>query len=105
MESTVIISLKNFMPYGSMAVAFSRENSMLTYNDIRTAKDIRLYSDNLLCVISNEENVAYWFSNRGLPWGTRENDSFLKKWNYDPSDGIVVSSEVALQIIAKWESR
>ena len=46
--------------------------------------------------------VLYWFSKRGLPWGTRENITFLRNRNYDPADGIQISSESAVKIIEGW---
>ena len=58
---------------------------MLTNDAIRTSPDIRLYSDELISVKSLDDNETYWFSKRGLPWGTRENSSFLSHRNYAPS--------------------
>ena len=76
---------------------------MLTNDAIRTSPDIRLYSDELISVKSLDDNETYWFSNRGLPWGTRENSSFLRNRNYALSDGVQISSDAAEQIIAGWE--
>lgn len=76
---------------------------MLTNDAIRTSPDIRLYSDELISVKSLDDNETYWFSNRGLPWGTRENSSFLRNRNYALSDGVQISSDTAEQIIAGWE--
>lgn len=45
---------------------------------------------------------TYWFSKRGLPWGTRENSSFLSHRNYASTDGIQITSEAAEQIIHQW---
>ena len=75
---------------------------MLTNDAIRTATEIRLYSDDLLSVLSDEDHETYWFSKRGLPWGTRENITFLRNRNYDPADGIQISSESAVKIIEGW---
>lgn len=75
---------------------------MLTNDAIHTATEIRLYSDDLLSVLSNEDHETYWFSKRGLPWGTRENSTFLRSRNYNPSDGIQISSESAVKIIEGW---
>lgn len=58
---------------------------MLTNDAIRTSPDIRLYSDELISVKSIDDNETYWFSKRGLPWGTRENSSFLSHRNYGKS--------------------
>lgn len=76
---------------------------MLTNDAIRTSPDIRLYSDELISVKSLDDNETYWFSNRGLPWGTRENSSFLRHRNYTLSDGVQISSDAAEQIIKQWE--
>lgn len=76
---------------------------MLTNDAIHTATEIRLYSDDLLSVLSDEDHDTYWFSKRGLPWGTRENSMFLRNRNYDPADGIQISSESAVKIIEGWE--
>jgi len=75
---------------------------MLTNDAIRTSPDIRLYSDELISVKSIEDNETYWFSKRGLPWGTRENSSFLSHRNYTSTDGIQITSEAAEQIIHQW---
>ena len=76
---------------------------MLANDAIRTAIEIRLYSDDLLAVLSDEDRETYWFSKRGLPWGTRENSTFLRNQNCDPADGIQISSESAAQIIEAWK--
>lgn len=76
---------------------------MLTNDAIRTSPDIRLFSDELISVKSLDDNETYWFSKRGLPWGTRENSSFLRNRNYALSDGVQISSDTAEQIIAGWE--
>lgn len=76
---------------------------MLTNDSIRTSPDIRLYSDELISVKSLDDNETYWFSNRGLPWGTRENSSFLRHRNYTLSDGVQISSDAAEKIIKQWE--
>lgn len=76
---------------------------MLTNDNIRSSTDIRLYSDELISVKSVEDNETYWFSKRGLPWGTRENGSFLSHRNYAPTDGIQITSEAAEKIIRQWE--
>ena len=78
---------------------------MLTNDAIRTSPDIRLYSDELISVKSVEDNETYWFSKRGLPWGTRENSSFLSHHNYAPTDGIQITGEAAEQIIHQWTHR
>ena len=78
---------------------------MLTNDAIHTATEIRLYSDDLLSVLSDEDHETYWFSKRGLPWGTRENSSFLSHRNYAPKDGIQITSEAAEQIIHQWTHR
>jgi len=78
---------------------------MLTNDNIRSSTDIRLYSDELISVKSVEDNETYWFSKRGLPWGTRENSSFLSHRNYAPKDGIQITSEAAEQIIHQWTHR
>lgn len=78
---------------------------MLTNDNIRSSTDIRLYSDKLISVKSVEDNETYWFSKRGLPWGTRENSSFLSHRNYAPKDGIQITSEAAEQIIHQWTHR
>ena len=75
---------------------------MLTNDNIRSSPDIRLYSDELISVKSIEDNEIYWFSKRGLPWGTRENSSFLSHHNFAPADGIQITSEAAKQIISQW---
>ena len=75
---------------------------MLTNDAIRTSPDIRLYSDELISVKSLDDNEIYWFSKRGLPWGTRENSSFLSHRNYTSTDGIQITSEAAEQIIHQW---
>ena len=75
---------------------------MLTNAAIRTSPDIRLYLDELISVKSVEDNETYWFSKRGLPWGTRENSSFLSHRNYTSTDGIQITSEAAEQIIHQW---
>lgn len=75
---------------------------MLTNDAIRTSPDIRLYLDELISVKSVEDNETYWFSKRGLPWGTRENSSFLSHRNYTSTDGIQITSEAAEQIIHQW---
>ena len=75
---------------------------MLTNDAIRTSPDIRLYLDELISVKSVEDNETYWFSKRGLPWGTRENSSFLSHRNYTSTDGIQITSEAAKQIIHQW---
>lgn len=77
---------------------------MLTNDAIRTSPDIRLFSDELISVKSLDDNETYWFSKRGLPWGTRENSSFLRNRNYALSDGVQISSDTAEQIIAGWEN-
>ena len=76
---------------------------MLTNDAIRTSPDIRLYSDELISVKSLDDNETYWFSKRGLPWGTRENSSILRHRNYALSDGVQISSDAAEQIIKQWE--
>ena len=78
---------------------------MLTNDAIRTSPDIRLYSDKLISVKSLDDNEIYWFCKRGLPWGTRENSSFLSHHNYAPKDGIQITSEAAEQIIHQWTHR
>ena len=78
---------------------------MLTNDNIRSSTDIRLYSDELISVKSVEDNETYWFSKRGLPWGSRENSSFLSHRNYAPKDGIQITSEAAEQIIHQWTHR
>lgn len=78
---------------------------MLTNDNIRSSTDIRLYSDELISVKSVENNETYWFSKRGIPWGTRENSSFLSHRNYAPKDGIQITSEAAEQIIHQWTHR
>lgn len=75
---------------------------MLTNDAIHTATEIRLYSDDLLSVLSDEDHETYWFSKRGLPWGTRENSTFLRNRNYDPADGIQIGNESAVKIIDGW---
>ena len=75
---------------------------MLTNDAIRTSPDIRLYLDELISVKSVEDNETYWFSKIGLPWGTRENSSFLSHRNYTSTDGIQITSEAAEQIIHQW---
>ena len=75
---------------------------MLTNDAIRTSPDIRLYLDELISVKSVEDNETYWFSKRGLPWGTRENSSFLSHRNHTSTDGIQITSEAAEQIIHQW---
>ncbi len=78
---------------------------MLTNDNIRSSTDIRLYSDELISVKSVEDNETYWFSKRGLPWGSRENSSFLSHRNYAPKDGVQITSEAAEQIIHQWTHR
>ena len=75
---------------------------MLTNDAIYSSQDIRLYSDELISVKSSEDNETYRFSKRGLPWGTRENSSFLSHRNYTSTDGIQITSEAAEQIIHQW---
>lgn len=75
---------------------------MLTNDAIHTSPDIRLYADDLISVKSVEDNETYWFSKRGLPWGSRENSSFLLHRNYAVSDGIQITSDAAEQIIKQW---
>ncbi len=75
---------------------------MLTNDNIRSSTDIRLYSDELISVKSVEDSETYWFSKRGLPWGSRENNSFLSHHNFTPADGIQITSEEAEQIISQW---
>ena len=76
---------------------------MLTNDAICTSQDIRLYSDKLISVKSIEDNVTYWFSKRGLPWGLRENHSFLRNRNYDPESYVSLSSNRAASILADWK--
>ena len=59
--------------------------------------------DELISVKSLDDNETYWFSKRGLPWGTRENGSFLSHRNYAPTDGIQITGEAAEKIIRQWE--
>lgn len=75
---------------------------MLATNSIRTSPDICLYSDKLISVKSVVDNETYWFSKRGLPWGTRENGSFLSHRNYASTDGIQITSDAAENVIEKW---
>lgn len=78
---------------------------MITYNDILKSNNIYLYADELMCVVSSEDDTPYWFSKRGLPWGSRENASFLRHRNFSDSDGTPISSTEAIEIIEKWKTR
>ena len=77
---------------------------MLTNDAIRTSPDIRLYSDELISVKSLDDNETYWFSKRGLPWGTRENSSFLQHRNCDPEQYTALTSTQAISLIDYWKS-
>lgn len=77
---------------------------MLTNDAICTSPDIRLYSDELISVKSLDDNETYWFSKRGLPWGTRENSSFLSHRGYTLSDGVQITFAAAEKIINHWKS-
>lgn len=75
---------------------------MLTNDAIRTSPDIRLYSDNLISVLSAEDKEIYWFSKRGLPWRSRENNSLLRSRNYDSSQYSQPTSDEAMRMISGW---
>ena len=77
---------------------------MLTNDAIRTSPDIRLYSDELISVKSIDDNETYWFSKRGLPWGSRENSSFLQHRNCDPEQYTALTSTQAITFIDCWKS-
>lgn len=78
---------------------------MITYDDILKSNNIHLYADELMCVVSTEDNTPYWFSNRGLPWGSRENATFLRHRHFYESDGKAISGTEAMEIIERWKSR
>ena len=77
---------------------------MLTNEAIYSSQDIRLYSDELISVKSSEDNETYWFSKRGLPWGSRENSSFLRHRNCDPEQYSVLTGSQAMALIGGWKS-
>ena len=77
---------------------------MLTKDAIYSSQDIRLYSDELISVKSGEDNEIYWFSKRGLPWGSRENSSFLRHRNCDPEQYTALTSIQAISLIDCWKS-
>lgn len=77
---------------------------MLTNDAIHTSPDIRIYSDELISVKSVEDNETYWFSKRGLPWGSRENSSFLRHRNCDPEQYTALTSTQAITLIDCWKS-
>lgn len=77
---------------------------MLTNDALQASPDIRLYSDELISVKSGEDNEIYWFSKRGLPWGSRENSSFLQHRNCDPEQYTVLTSTQAMTLIDCWKS-
>ena len=78
---------------------------MLTNDAIRTSPDIRLYSDELISVKSIEDNETYWFSKRGLPWGSRENSGFLRHRNCAPEKYTVLTSSQATMLITDWKCK
>lgn len=77
---------------------------MLTKDAIYSSQDIRLYSDELISVKSSEDNETYWFSKRGLPWGSRENSSFLRHRNCDPNQYTTLTSVQAMTLIDCWKA-
>ncbi len=78
---------------------------MITYDEILRSKNIQLYNDELMCVVSTEDDTPYWFSKRGLPWGSRENATFLRHRNFSESDAKAISGTEAMDIIEKWKAR
>ena len=55
-------------------------------------------------ILNVKYNETYWFSKRGLPWGTRENSSFLRHRNCDPEQYFVLTSSQAMALIDGWKS-